>query len=244
MPPKESGEGRKRTPSKRASRAQTPAGRKAAETAAAANAKAEAAVKAEAAAKCWSHCRWPLGVFFAILLIAVAAYFAGALAPSEPTGVRAQSPCPCARAAYDAPTSDAQRRLAGALFSRRGAAISGVHVRTSSVPDVTAALGFLPGCGKVVHLAAAPADLEALHKALAAPLRRSKCVAWVVEEAALAAVASPLKELLEDNSLRGVPVVPHGSRGLLVLVSGKSREELKESMPHRVVHMFASIAAA
>ncbi|CAD2219724.1 hypothetical protein, conserved [Angomonas deanei] len=64
------------------------------------------------------------------------------------------------------------------------------------------------------------------------------CVVWVFSLKAIEGNADPLKELLETNTLLSQKVVPQGSRGLFVLKTDLSRAELKEKLPHRVVHMF------
>lgn len=160
-----------------------------------------------------------------------------------------RSPCSCARPAFmkSAPGS-VQRQLASSLLVPRASALSAVHVRVSggggsggSVSSVKTALGFVETCGVVRHIRSPLATVDELHQALVGPFTGATCVVWLVEESTIAKVAGALKELLEDNTLRGSPVVPAGSQAMLVLTSDKTREELKATLPHRVVHMFATV---
>lgn len=64
---------------------------------------------------------------------------------------------------------------------------------------------------------------------------------WLVPVDSVKGVANALKELLEDNTLRGNRVVPTNSRGVLVLVSSLDRSELRSQLPDRVIHMFTTI---
>ncbi|GET89074.1 hypothetical protein, conserved [Leishmania tarentolae] len=145
---------------------------------------------------------------------------------------RERHPCSCAVAA------STSNRLAKAVLSRR-AGVSGVHWRTEETG--LDSLAFVTQCsgGAVVTLSGPFVSVDQLRAALIAPFKgyRSRCVVWVTTPEAVKQVANSLKELMENNALSGKRVVPVHSRATLVLKSREAREELKSSLPHRVVHM-------
>lgn len=177
-----------------------------------------------------------------VALVGLATLLTGALILSASGGgTTAPSISPCAAEEYAA----TQNPIAAALLSRRDR-ISGVHVIN---PDALAvSLAFLKPskCHTQIVEAHKPfSDLLAFRSALTGAFTSAKrgatCIVWVVDLHHVEHVGGALKELLESNSLRGEPVVPGGKRGLLILKSTLSREELKDRLPHRVVHMFRSV---
>lgn len=153
-------------------------------------------------------------------------------------------PCPCAVATFS--DSDRGHRLAAAFISRR-TGVSGVHVEADASVLVHS-LEPLSSCLAVSDLrTTAFEDVAQLKNELTSSFsvpgarKQHTCVAWLVSVDTVLGVADALKELLEANTLRGEPVVPRGGRGMLILVSQWNREELKERLPHRVVHMLSTV---
>ncbi|CCW62654.1 unnamed protein product [Phytomonas sp. EM1] len=160
-----------------------------------------------------------------------------------PGGATTTTACPCVREALHsfARQGDvAHSKLAGPFVSS-SAPLTGVHVRSDSAPSVFKELSFVRPCSVVIHLTKPIKDVEELKKVLQFPFSQSRCVVWVADVNLLSQVLNPLKELFEDNTLRGIRIVPSGKKGFLILVSEKSREELKEELPHRVVHMLNTV---
>lgn len=72
---------------------------------------------------------------------------------------------------------------------------------------------------------------------------KAKCAIYVVrvEHVKSVSVANGLKELLDMNKLHGADVIPHDYRALILFVSEKPRERVKDELPHRVVHLLRSL---
>ncbi|ORC88869.1 uncharacterized protein TM35_000153000 [Trypanosoma theileri] len=127
-------------------------------------------------------------------------------------------------------------------FSTKRFGLTGIHLQRMNSALVEKQLSTLPKC-VTLHRLTTPFDsvtsfLQRLKRDAAA----NRCVLWFVEDVGVVrGVGNSLKELFEDNALRGEPVLPRGSRGLFVVNSEKSREELKDILPHRVVHMLHTI---
>ncbi|CCW65914.1 unnamed protein product [Phytomonas sp. Hart1] len=151
--------------------------------------------------------------------------------------------CPCLGGAYS-PLTGQGNKAQGALartFMSAYAPLTGLHVRSDSASLVFNELGFVRSCSIVIHLTKTINNVEELQKILKLPFSRSSCVVWVADINLFERVFNPLKELFEDNTLRGVEIAPAGKKGFLILVSEKSREGLKEDLPHRVVHMLNTV---
>ncbi|KAG8348178.1 hypothetical protein ERJ75_000423300 [Trypanosoma vivax] len=140
-------------------------------------------------------------------------------------------PCGCCRS---------NGSLEAALVSRNFG-LTGLHIQTTTQSAVEEQLGPLPSCVTLHRLADPLSNITSFLDRLKRDARGRTCVVWLVEDlSVLRAVADSLKELLEDNSLRGEPILGQGSRGLFVLLVKESRDQLKDVLPHRVVHMFHS----
>ncbi|KPI84453.1 hypothetical protein ABL78_6482 [Leptomonas seymouri] len=146
-------------------------------------------------------------------------------------------PCACAAAA------SASNPLAKVLLSRRSGA-SGVHWHPS--PGEADILGFASSCNDVsmtpLHGPFASVDQLRAEILKSFGRQRGRCVVWLTSPEAIQKVANALKEFLENNALGGTPVVPPQARGTLVVKSAHSREELKNVLPHRVVHMLTDVS--
>ncbi|ESL11264.1 hypothetical protein TRSC58_00990 [Trypanosoma rangeli SC58] len=131
--------------------------------------------------------------------------------------------------------------LVSALAGRR-LGLTGVHLHSVNRSAVREQLAALSGCATVYRLTDAFEDVPSLSRRLRKDAAGARCVVWLVEDVSVVrGVANALKELLEDNTLRGDHILREGSRGLFVLVLGTSREKLVHILPHRVVHMFHTI---
>lgn len=174
--------------------------------------------------------------------VGVAAFFAVfigvALICVSGSGDAAPRPHPCACATAAA----ASNPLAKAALSRRSG-VSGVHWQRAAgdANRLDASLGCADAV--VAPLNGPYATVAELRAAMQAAFQqpRTRCVVWVTSPEAVQRVANALKELLENNALAGTPVVPPHARGTLVMQSSLSREELKNKLPHRVVHMLTTI---
>lgn len=186
-----------------------------------------------------SICKKVAVVVIAVLLAVVVAT---TLASPSPWGgpVRGPRACSCATEAFQDLRGDDRQPLAALLMGSRSR-MAGAHVVALSVADVHKAFGFMKACGHVEHVPAAVSTVDGLYTALRKGFMDHTCIVWLVPEAQIVPIAGPLKELMEDNALKGMPVVPPTGRGVFVIVSQKSREELKEVLPHRVVHMLKSV---
>lgn len=86
------------------------------------------------------------------------------------------------------------------------------------------------------------ASVELLRNFLEIPIKRNgntkKCFVYLLELEHITPgpTAHGLKELLESNMLRSELVIPPPSRALVIILSRKSKNELKGVLPHRVVH--------
>ncbi|KAG5503562.1 hypothetical protein JKF63_05702 [Porcisia hertigi] len=180
--------------------------------------------------------KWQCITLLAVSLVLVAAGLAVLLSFDGYSAPRERHPCSCAVAA------STSNRLAKAVLSRR-AGVSGVHWKTEETGEEL--LAFMSKCtdGSVVTLSNPFDSVDELRVALLKPFKknRSSCVVWIVTPEAIEGVANALKELMENNALSGRTVVPAHSRATLVLKSSKSREQLKSSLPHRVVHMLTEV---
>ncbi|CBZ27552.1 conserved hypothetical protein [Leishmania mexicana MHOM/GT/2001/U1103] len=180
--------------------------------------------------------KWWCVALLTVVLVLVAARLAVLLSPSGYAFPRERHPCACAVVA------STSNRLAKAVLSRR-TGVSGVHWRTEETG--LDSLSFATQCsgGAVVTLSGPFESVDQLRAALIAPFkdRRSRCVVWVTTPEAVKRVANSLKELMENNALSGKTVVPAHSRATLMLKSPESREQLKSSLPHRVVHMLTEV---
>ncbi|CAJ1026021.1 hypothetical protein, conserved [Leishmania lindenbergi] len=180
--------------------------------------------------------KWWCIALLAIVMVLVAVGVTMLLSPSGYASSRERHPCLCALAA------STSNRLAKAALSRRNG-VSGVHWRAEETG--LDSLAFVTKCsgGAAVTLTGPFESVDQLRAALLAPFKdhRSRCVVWVTTPEAIKAVANALKELVENNALSGRAVVPVHSRAMLVLKSLESREQLKSSLPHRVVHMLTEV---
>ena len=177
----------------------------------------------------WSNAVVVLTTAIAVALVCLVWSGSGGSAPPH-------HPCACATAA------SASNPLAKAVLSRRSG-VSGVHWHQGSgEPD---RLVFAHICNAMVvsTLQDSFTSVDQLRAAMQASFERpkSRCVVWVTTPEAIQKVANAMKELLENNALGGVPVAPPQARGTLVVKSVHAREELKNMLPHRVVHMLTSI---
>ncbi|AYU79310.1 hypothetical protein, conserved [Leishmania donovani] len=180
--------------------------------------------------------KWWCIALLTVALALVAARLVVLLSPSGYASPRERHPCSCAVVA------STSNRLAKAVLSRR-TGVSGVHWRTEE--KGLDSLAFATQCSgsAVVTLPGPFESVDQLRAALVAPFkgRRSRCVVWVTTPEAVKRVANSLKELMENNALSGKTVVPAHSRATLMLKSPESREQLKSSLPHRVVHMLTEV---
>ncbi|PBJ78126.1 hypothetical protein BCY84_04992 [Trypanosoma cruzi cruzi] len=172
-----------------------------------------------------SRYKWPcriLGVLCALLLASAHLYFR--------TGADRDFPCEC--------IASGSGPLVSALASKR-LGLTGVHLHTADRAVVEKELTTLLTCVVLHRLTGVFKDVTELSTRLRNDAASAKCIIWFIQDVAVVrGVANSLKELLEENTLRGDEILPEGSRGLFVLVSDKSRKELTEVLPHRVVHMF------
>lgn len=150
-------------------------------------------------------------------------------------------PCACATAAAST------NLLAKAALSRRSG-VSGLHWQRHNSAGGTEEedpFAFVSRCKdmSVHHLRGPFTSADQLRSAMLQPFaqRSHRCVVWITTPASIQAVANALKELLENNKLGGATVVPPQARGVLVVESSLAREELKDLLPHRVVHMLSSV---
>lgn len=105
-------------------------------------------------------------------------------------------------------------------------------------------------CGGEGVFSKKPFDtVESLKAFLSHPLHRgassgrAKCMIYVlrVDHVKARSVANGLKELLDMKKLHGGAVIPRDLRALLVFATEKSRDSVKEELPHRVVHLLRSV---
>ncbi|CAG9574725.1 conserved hypothetical protein [Leishmania major strain Friedlin] len=180
--------------------------------------------------------KWWFTALLAIVLVFAAARLAVLLSPSGDASPQERHPCSCAVVA------STTNRLAKAVLSRR-TGVSGVHWRTEETGLDSLAFATQCSGGAVVTLPGPFESVDQLRAALMAPFkgRRNRCVVWVTTPEAVKRVANSLKELIENNALSGNTVVPAHSRATLMLKSPESREQLKSSLPHRVVHMLTEV---
>ncbi|KPA79343.1 putative mitochondrial hypothetical protein [Leptomonas pyrrhocoris] len=145
-------------------------------------------------------------------------------------------PCACATAA------SVSNPLAKALLSRRSG-VSGVHwhQRRGDADRLDFALNCRGVLVAPLHGPFASVDQLRAETQKSFGSQKSRCVVWVTSPEAIQKVANALKELLENNALGGRPVVPPQARGTLVVKSAHPREELKNILPHRVVHMLTDV---
>ncbi|KAH9597264.1 hypothetical protein LSM04_007505 [Trypanosoma melophagium] len=127
-------------------------------------------------------------------------------------------------------------------FSTKRFGVTGVHLQRVNPALVEEQISTLPKC-VTLHRLTTPFDsVTSFLQRLKRDAATASCILWFVEDVGVVrGVGNSLKELLEDNALRGEHVLPKGSRGLFVVLSEKTREELKDILPHRVVHMLHTI---
>lgn len=123
--------------------------------------------------------------------------------------------------------------------------IRGLYGKNEDYRSLREAVSLLEKCcGNSVTFSKAPlTSVESLKSFLEIPIkqevRSEQCfVYWVeLEHIAPQPTANALKELLESNVLRFQEVIPPLSKALLIISSSMSKEELKQILPHRVVHL-------
>nr|CCC92360.1 conserved hypothetical protein [Trypanosoma congolense IL3000] len=120
---------------------------------------------------------------------------------------------------------------------------TGLHLQDADYSAVEEQLKCLSACGKLVKLDTPFDGVGSFMQRLQNDAKSAMCVVWVVQDlAVIKGVDNSLKELLEDNTLRGDPILREGARGLFVLLSNMTREGLKELLPHRVVHQLSTVS--
>lgn len=134
------------------------------------------------------------------------------------------------------------KSLNRALFT----GLSGVYFQTSR-SALLPLLKPLESCCTIVKSVGDIVSIEALQQFIVAPLktinREKKCVLYVVtlEHVTPPSTAHALKELLEENTLRSRRLLPSDVHALLLIQTEKSLAEVKEALPHRVVHLLRHI---
>ncbi|RNF22014.1 uncharacterized protein Tco025E_03380 [Trypanosoma conorhini] len=175
-----------------------------------------------------SGSRWPCRILGALcaLLVAYVHLYSNMDADHD-------FPCRCSEAGGGP--------LASALASRR-LGLTGVHLHSLNRAAVREELAALSRCAAIHRLTSAFEDVPSFSKRLRRDAAHARCIVWLAEDVyVVRGVANAMKELLEDNALRGEHILRDGSRGLFVLMSNNSRGELTNILPHRVVHMFRTI---
>lgn len=127
--------------------------------------------------------------------------------------------------------------------SRSKELVRGVHIHENDYFTVREHLERLEKCCSTSLTLSTQAitSIEALRTLLELPLKRNggrgKCFMYVLklEHVTPKPVANALKELLENNALQSSVVFP--SRALVIVLSAKTKEDLKDVLPHRVVHL-------
>lgn len=122
--------------------------------------------------------------------------------------------------------------------------VRGVHIHENDYFTVREHLGRLEKCcgTSLASSTQAITSIEALRTFLKLPLKknggRGKCFIYVLKLDHITSnpVANGLKELLENNALQSSVVFP-SSRALVIILSSKTKKELKDALPHRVVHL-------
>lgn len=147
--------------------------------------------------------------------------------------------CP---ATYDLDPEDPARRMYEVLSVTKG--IKGIHLQQplSALPEVLGPLVRCCGGGGVLQAPGPLTNIEALRRFIEKPLHVQKapqCYVYVVSVNDILLVQDALKELIEKNTLMSEPVLPAHAPGLFIIASEQSRAELKDVLPHRVVHLLS-----
>ncbi|RHW73203.1 hypothetical protein DPX39_040057000 [Trypanosoma brucei equiperdum] len=166
-----------------------------------------------------------IGVLLAVVLTCVWSIF-------PPWDATDAPPCHCFPAG-----GEVQQAIASRMFG-----VTGIHLRGAGHSAVEESLRGLSSCGKLYTLENQFDGVGSFMQRLQHDAKGTRCVVWLVKDLSVVKhVDNALKELLEDNTLRGNRVLPDGARGLFIVLSNQSREEIKGSLPHRVVHQFRTI---
>lgn len=128
------------------------------------------------------------------------------------------------------------------LFSDR-VGVRGVYVQDAPYSLKSNLRPLTEFCGKEYVVDGVLDSVESLHHFLTLAVKQNgpkKCIVYLLDVERIAPfspAANSLKEFLESNTLQSLWVLPSNVKALLIFASPKSKEDLKELLPHRVVHL-------
>lgn len=127
--------------------------------------------------------------------------------------------------------------------------ILGVHIQVPEPTVFDHHLEYFKSCGGAVYTPSTQLKtIKELDDYLRTPwgksMKEGRPVMYVIhltEGSEVATISNAFKEVLETNRLQQRSIVPSTSKAMVVLLSDMSRAEMKEVVPHRVMHLLTSI---